>query len=83
MDRYLVVYDDGSSRPSGQFVSSTGSLVGSPFIIGYGNFVGWSPSVCWDPSKHEFLVSWSGTQSYSNYSRRVSETGSPIGEAFQ
>ena len=80
-NRYLVVYDGGSSTPYGQLVSNTATLVGSRFAIGAGTTTGWSPAACYDSSKHEFLVSWSGNQTGTNYSRRVSQSGVPIGTA--
>ncbi|MDO8586619.1 MAG: hypothetical protein Q7T82_06220, partial [Armatimonadota bacterium] len=83
MNRYLVVYEAGGDSPWGQFVSSTPTLIGSRFAIGGGDFVGWGPSVCWDSSKKEFLVTWSASLSGSNFGRRISETGSCIGETFR
>ncbi len=80
-NRYLVVYDGGASMPYGQLVSNTATLVGSAFAIGAGTATGWAPSTCYDSSKHEFLVSWSGSQTASNYTIRVSQAGVPIGSA--
>jgi hypothetical protein len=77
-NRYLVVYDGGASPPYGQLVSNTATLVGSAFAIGSGTATGWSPAACYDSSKHEFIVSWSGNQTALNYSGRVSQAGVPI-----
>jgi hypothetical protein len=80
-NRYLVVYDGGGSPPYGQFVSNTATLVGSAFALGAGTSTGWAAAACYDSSKHEFLVSFSGLQTGSNYSMRVSQAGVPIGSA--
>jgi hypothetical protein len=81
-NRYLVVYDGGASPPYGQLVSHTATLVGSAFAMGAGASTGWAAAACYDSSKREFLVSWSGLQTASNYSMRVSQAGVPIGTAF-
>ncbi len=81
-NRYLVVYDGGSSPPYGQLVSHTATLVGSAFAMGAGASTGWAAAVCYDSSKHEFVVSWSGLQTATNYSMRVSQAGVPISSAF-
>jgi hypothetical protein len=78
-NKYLVVYDGGASPPYGQFVSNTATLLGSAFAIGAGTSTGWGVAAAYDSSKHEFLVSWSANQSATNFSRRVTESGSFVG----
>ena len=86
MNRYLVVYHGGSSSPTGQFVSSTATLIGSSFALGGVYTAGGMTSVTWNSTTKEYLATWAGYVgpcSYPNWGRRISQTGAYIGEAFK
>ena len=79
MNRYLVVYEGGATRPWGQFVSNTGTLVGARFDIGVGAFNGGMSGVAWNSLTREWFVTWASCCSADNYALRLTQTGSPIG----
>jgi hypothetical protein len=80
MNRYFVAYEGG---PWGQFISASGTLVGARFLIGSGYYSGWGPTVTRNPVTKEYLVTWAASAAYSDFARRISQTGAFVGETFE
>ena len=83
LNRYLVIYDGGDPTPWAQFVSASGTLVGSRFAIGGGYFNGGMSGVAWSPVTKEYLATWASCCTAHNFARRISQTGQLLGEPLR
>ncbi len=85
LNRYFVAYEAGDQGYSvwGQFVAADATLIGSRFPIAGDPYNGGAPRCAWNAATKEYLVVWLHGTSNANFARRVSQSGSLIGESFR
>jgi hypothetical protein len=83
LNRYLVVCDGDPSSPWVQFISASGSLIGARIPAAGGDFLGGMSGIAWNPIEKEYLVTWSDSDSASQFGRRLTQSGGYIGEPFR
>src|SRR5688572_32358007 len=73
---YLVVwadYNQSNTRIAGRRIDNNGAVIGSQFNISDGAGNGLMPSVCYNPTNNEWMVTWDDTRGGSDhvYGQRV------------
>jgi len=85
MNRYLAVYEsvDGTNSIYGQFINADGTQNGGRFVVLGSPYGGGLVGVAWLPSTKEYLAAWQNCCTNDDYARRISQTGTLIGERFK
>ncbi len=82
-EKMLVIWAQYPDTIFGQFVSTTGSLIGSSFVIAGNIVIGMSGSLCFSGSEYFTTYSLRIGANFELWGRRYDVSGNPVGSEFR